>query len=57
MFSDPGHPQEKHNARHPVPPRRPPSARDRLGHECLIALAVLLGTLGMGWLFRLAPSG
>ena len=57
MFSDPGHPQEKHNARHPVPPRRAPSARERLGHECLIALAELLGTLGMGWLFRLAPSG
>lgn len=57
MFSDPGHPQQKHNARHRAPPRRPPSARDGLGHECLIALVVVLGTLGVGWLFRLASSG
>jgi hypothetical protein len=57
MFSDPGHPQEHDNARHPAPPRRTAPARDRLTREGLIGLGVMLGTLGMGWLFRLAPFG
>ena len=57
MFSDPGHPHEQDTARRPPPPQRPPSARDNLARECLVGVAVLLGTLGLGWLFRLAPFG
>jgi hypothetical protein len=57
MFSDPGHPQGQDTPRHHLPPRRPPSAREDRARECVIGVAVLLGTLGMGWLFRLAPFG
>jgi hypothetical protein len=57
MFSDPGHPQEQDNARHPPPRRRSTSALDGLARECLIGVVALLGTLGFGWLFRLGLFG
>jgi len=57
MFSDPGHPHDHDNARHAAGPLQPETARGRLTREGLIGLGVVLGTLGMGWLFRLPPAG